>query len=160
MTCTLHVAWDERLTGYDFGPAYIDIVRLLGPGEQELTERVLLMHGLGTEDDPVFRGMHEAAAMVTGATLAAARAVWMSAAQHGPASRVACTTPWPGTPGGCVLSTPWCRGAGPTCYSRRRATRSIQSRPPRGGGGSTCRPGGHGHQEGRLPAARAPCPEE
>ena len=41
------------------------------------------MHGLGTEDDPVFRGMHEAAAMVTGATLAAARAVWTSAAQHG-----------------------------------------------------------------------------
>ena len=41
------------------------------------------MHGLGTEDDPVFPGMHEAAAMVTGATLAAARAVWTSAAQHG-----------------------------------------------------------------------------
>jgi len=31
----------------------------------------------------VFPGMHEAAAMVTGATLAAARAVWTSAAQHG-----------------------------------------------------------------------------
>ncbi len=41
------------------------------------------MHGLGTEDDPVFPGMHEAAAMVAGATLAAARAVWTSAAQHG-----------------------------------------------------------------------------
>ena len=135
MTCTLHVAWDERLAGYDFGPshpmapirlkltmelarafglfhldgvsvevpaaatraelelyhapAYIDMVRLagsgrlLGPGKQDMTERVLLMHGLGTEDDPVFPGMHEAAAMVTGATLAAARAVWTSAAQHG-----------------------------------------------------------------------------
>ena len=70
-------------------PGYIDIVRLagsgrlLGPGKQDMTERVLLMHGLGTEDDPVFPGMHEAAAMVTGATLAAARAVWTSAAQHG-----------------------------------------------------------------------------
>jgi len=135
MTCTLHVAWDERLAGYDFGPShpmapirlkltmelarafglfgldgvsvevpaaatraelelyhspvYIDMVRLagsgrqLGEGQQDLTERVLLMHGLGTEDDPVFPGMHEAAAMVTGATLAAARAVWTSAAQHG-----------------------------------------------------------------------------
>jgi acetoin utilization protein AcuC len=135
MTCTLHVAWDERLAGYDFGPGhpmapirlkltmelarafglfgldgvtvevpaaatraelelyhspvYIDVVRLagsgrlLGPDKQDLTERVLLMHGLGTEDDPVFPGMHEAAAMVTGATLAAARAVWTSAAQHG-----------------------------------------------------------------------------
>ena len=41
------------------------------------------MHGLGTEDNPLFPGMHEAAAMVTGATLAAARAVWTSAAQHG-----------------------------------------------------------------------------
>src|SRR5690242_20698417 len=135
MTCTLHVAWDERLAGYDFGPGhpmapirlkltmelarafglghldgvsvevpaaatraelelchspvYIDVVqlagsgRLLGPSQQDMTERVLLMHGLGTEDDPVFPGMHEAAAMVTGATLAAARAVWTSAAQHG-----------------------------------------------------------------------------
>src|SRR5439155_1349359 len=70
-------------------PGYIDVVRLadsgrlLGPGQQDMTERVLLMHGLGTEDDPVFPGMHEAAAMVTGATLAAARAVWTSAAQHG-----------------------------------------------------------------------------
>src|SRR5439155_106528 len=70
-------------------PGYIDVVRLadsgrlLGPGQQDMTERVLLMHGLGTEDDPVFPGMHEAAAMVTGATLAAARAVWTSTAQHG-----------------------------------------------------------------------------
>jgi acetoin utilization protein AcuC len=135
MTCTLHVAWDDRLTGYDFGPGhpmaplrleltmelarafglfrldgvsaeipaaatraelglyhlpgYIDVVRLAGggrpaaPGKEGMTERVLLMHGLGTADVPVFRGMHEAAAMVTGATLAAARAVWRSAAQHG-----------------------------------------------------------------------------
>jgi acetoin utilization protein AcuC len=135
MTCTLHVAWDERLTDYDFGPrhpmaplrlkltmelarafglfgldgvsaevpaaatraelelyhhpGYIDIVRLAGsgrppaPGKESVTERILLLHGLGTEDVPVFRGMHEAAAMVTGATLAAARAVWTSAAQHG-----------------------------------------------------------------------------
>lgn len=135
MTCTLHVAWDDRLTGYDFGPShpmapirlkltmelarafgldrqegvsivapasatddelelihdptYISLVRLAGstkaqdPDKQEVTTRVLLMHGLGTEDDPVFPGMHQASAMVAGATLAAARAVWTSAAQHG-----------------------------------------------------------------------------
>ncbi|HEV2256781.1 MAG TPA: acetoin utilization protein AcuC, partial [Streptosporangiaceae bacterium] len=135
MTCTLHVAWDGRLAGYDFGPGhpmaplrleltmelaqafglghldgvtieipaaatdadlelvhhlgYIAMVRLAGhqsaPGElsRELTTRILQMHGLGTEDDPLFPGMHEAAAMVAGATLAAARAVWTSAAQHG-----------------------------------------------------------------------------
>jgi ABC-type iron transport system FetAB ATPase subunit len=70
-------------------PGYIDIVRLAGrgrlpaPGKEATTERVLLMHGLGTADVPVFPGMHEAAAMITGATLAAARAVWTSAAQHG-----------------------------------------------------------------------------
>jgi acetoin utilization protein AcuC len=86
-------------------PGYIDMVRLAGHqaaarGEGEkgvgqarkldavalsggLTTQALLMHGLGTEDDPLFPGMHEAAVMVTGATLAAARAVWTSAAQHG-----------------------------------------------------------------------------
>jgi len=135
MPCTLHVAWNERLAGYDFGPGhpmapirlkltmelarafglfgldgvavevpaaatraelelyhspgYIDIVRLadsgklLSLGKQDMIERILHMHGLGTEDDPVFPDMHEAASMVTGATLAAARAVWTSTAQHG-----------------------------------------------------------------------------
>jgi len=137
MTCTLHVAWDERLAGYDFGPGhpmapirlkltmelarafglgqldgvsvqapaaatdaelrlvhdetYISIVKLAGspdllarvePGKRDMTERVLMMHGLGIEDNPIFPGMHEAAAMVAGATLAAARAVWTSAALH------------------------------------------------------------------------------
>ncbi|HXL91150.1 MAG TPA: acetoin utilization protein AcuC [Streptosporangiaceae bacterium] len=77
-------------------PAYIAAVRLAGgsaskpddPGEhyaaaRERTARLLLMHGLGTQDDPVFAGMHEAAALVAGATLAAARAVWTSTALHG-----------------------------------------------------------------------------
>jgi acetoin utilization protein AcuC len=35
-----------------------------------------LRFGLGTADDPVFEGMHEASALVAGATLAAARAIW------------------------------------------------------------------------------------
>ncbi|MFI5084241.1 MAG: acetoin utilization protein AcuC, partial [Streptosporangiales bacterium] len=39
--------------------------------------------GLGTPDNPVFAGMHEASALVAGATLAAAAAVWESRAQHG-----------------------------------------------------------------------------
>lgn len=34
------------------------------------------LFGLGTADDPVFEGMHEASALVAGATLAAARAIW------------------------------------------------------------------------------------
>ena len=59
---------------------YITGVRLAGspdPGPSGLD------FGLGTEDDPVFPGMHDASALVAGATLAAARAVWTGAAQHG-----------------------------------------------------------------------------
>lgn len=33
-------------------------------------------HGLGTEDNPVFRGMHNASALIAGASLEAARLVW------------------------------------------------------------------------------------
>jgi acetoin utilization protein AcuC len=69
-------------------PLYLAMVRLGGsqPGgwtPAGSTGRALLMHGLGTEDDPLFPGMHEAAAAVAGATLAAARAVWTGQAQHG-----------------------------------------------------------------------------
>ncbi len=137
MACTLHMAWDERLTRYDFGPGHplapvrveltIELARafdVLGaPGvsverpaaatdsELELVHdpryitavrlaseprpdpsmlaseprpgRSLLAFGLGTEDDPVFPGMHDASALVAGATLAAARAVWSGRAEHG-----------------------------------------------------------------------------
>ncbi|MGI5161893.1 acetoin utilization protein AcuC [Microbispora sp. CA-102843] len=41
-----------------------------------------LRYGLGTEDNPAFVGVHEASALVTGATLAAARAVWTGEAEH------------------------------------------------------------------------------
>jgi acetoin utilization protein AcuC len=157
MNCTLHVAWDDRLAGYDFGPGhpmapvrlkltmelarafgldrldgvtvevpaaatvaelklvhdsgYIDMVRLAGHEAaggglpRELTTRVLLMHGLGTEDNPLFPGMHEAAAMVTGPR-------WPRPARSGRRRRstglawpAACTTPWPGTPAGSASTT-------------------------------------------------------
>ena len=39
--------------------------------------------GLGTQDNPVFAGMHNTSALVAGAILAAARAVRTGAAQHG-----------------------------------------------------------------------------
>ncbi len=126
MACTLHVAWDDRLAGYDFGaghplapvrleltielarafgllaaagvsverpaPAtdaelalvhiqpYIAAVRRAGGPEPGASAREF---GLGTEDNPVFAGMHDASALVVGATLAAARAVWTGTAQHG-----------------------------------------------------------------------------
>ena len=126
MACTLHVAWDEQLAGYDFGPGHplapvrveltMELARafgvLTGPGvsvaapgpatdaELELIhdpdyiavvrragglsspDPAVLRFGLGTPDDPVFPGMHEASALVAGATLAAARAVWSDSAPH------------------------------------------------------------------------------
>ena len=129
MTCTLHVAWDDRLIQYDFGPShplapvrveltielarafgvlsapgvsvaapepatmpelelvhdpgYIGVVRQVSAEPSALDLATLFRYGLGTPDDPVFPGMHEASALVTGATLAAARAMWTGAAEHG-----------------------------------------------------------------------------
>jgi acetoin utilization protein AcuC len=57
---------------------YIAAVRQAGRSLVPNTE-----FGLGTPDDPVFEGMHEASALVAGATLAAARAVWSGSASHG-----------------------------------------------------------------------------
>lgn len=119
MACTLHVAWDDRLTGYDFGPGHplapvrveltVALARAFGvlqePGVSVAAPvpasntQLELIHdpryitavrtgaadagfGLGTPDNPVFSGMHEASALVAGATLAAASAVWHSQAQH------------------------------------------------------------------------------
>ncbi len=39
-------------------------------------------YGLGTSDNPVFAGMHDASALISGATIAAAEAVWSGAAKH------------------------------------------------------------------------------
>jgi acetoin utilization protein AcuC len=120
---SLTLVWDERLTGYDFGPGHplapvrveltIALARELGvltlPGvsvlapvpaqtaELELVHdkdyidavrqaghdgRSNLRYGLGTPDNPVFAHMHEASALVAGATLTAARAVWRGEAGH------------------------------------------------------------------------------
>jgi acetoin utilization protein AcuC len=138
MTCTLHVAWDERLTDYHFGPGhpmapvrveltmrlahefglwsqpgvtvavpapasdadlervhdaqYVEAVEAVSrwaehpdasDGLEGTQLRVAQMFGLGTEDNPVFPGMHEASALIAGATLAAARAAWSGPARHG-----------------------------------------------------------------------------
>lgn len=56
---------------------YIDAVRQAG-----LDGRGNGRYGLGTPDNPVFPGMHEASALVAGATLAAARAVWRGETVH------------------------------------------------------------------------------
>ena len=120
----LILAWNDRLTEYDFGPGHplapvrVELTMALsrelgvlaqpsvslldpapaGPDELELVHDPAyidavrqagrdglgnLSFGLGTPDNPVFAGMHEASALVAGATLAAARAVWHGDALHG-----------------------------------------------------------------------------
>jgi acetoin utilization protein AcuC len=61
-------------------PRYIAAVKQAsGPDPAPISARF----GLGTQDDPVFPAMHEASALVAGATLAAARATWTGEADHG-----------------------------------------------------------------------------
>jgi acetoin utilization protein AcuC len=62
-------------------PRYIAAVRRAGSGSGG-RDASALRFGMGTPDNPVFPGMHEASALVAGATLAAARAVWTGAAGH------------------------------------------------------------------------------
>ncbi|HEU0042806.1 MAG TPA: acetoin utilization protein AcuC [Jiangellaceae bacterium] len=122
---TLHVAWDDALTGYDFGlghpmspvrlaltmrlademgvlarpgvrvvvpepaddallgrvhtPAFLSAVRAASADPARFDPR----HGLGTDDDPCFAGMHDASARIVGGTVAVARAVWEGRARHG-----------------------------------------------------------------------------
>jgi acetoin utilization protein AcuC len=64
-------SYDELVTAHD--PAYVEAVRRGSPDRR---------YGLGTPDNPVFAGMHEASALVAGATLAAASAVWSGEAEH------------------------------------------------------------------------------
>jgi acetoin utilization protein AcuC len=57
-------------------PEYLDAVRAAPE------DPFFVGHGLGTSDNPVFPGIHQASALVAGASLAAAEAVW-----HGSALR-------------------------------------------------------------------------
>ena len=45
MTCTLHVAWDERLASYDFGPGHP-----MAPVRLKLTMELALAFGFGQLD--------------------------------------------------------------------------------------------------------------
>src|SRR4051812_27897027 len=57
---------------------YIEAVRRVGADPTQSDP----VRGLGTEDDPVFAGMHEASALVAGASVRAASAVWTGEAEH------------------------------------------------------------------------------
>jgi acetoin utilization protein AcuC len=68
----------DELLGLVHSGGYIEAVRVAGE-----TLHPDPSHGLGTPDDPVFPRMHEASAMVAGATIEAARAVVSGASDHG-----------------------------------------------------------------------------
>ncbi|MET7458790.1 acetoin utilization protein AcuC [Nonomuraea sp. NPDC005501] len=66
---------DELAMVHDRG--YIEAVkRVSATGAPDLSA------GLGTADNPAFAGVHEASALIAGASLAAARAVWEGTAEH------------------------------------------------------------------------------
>ena len=71
------LAADDDLLTLVHSPDYIQAVRAAGT-----SLRPDLAHGLGTPDDPIFAGMHEAASLVAGATVAAARAIHDGTHQH------------------------------------------------------------------------------
>ncbi|MFL6241078.1 MAG: acetoin utilization protein AcuC [Actinomycetes bacterium] len=70
---------DDETLGLVHEASYIEAVRRAGTKPL----RSDIAHGLGTPDDPVFERMHEASALVAGATVTAAEAVWTGNAQHG-----------------------------------------------------------------------------
>ncbi|OZU89691.1 acetoin utilization protein AcuC [Virgibacillus indicus] len=60
--------------------AYIEAVKKAGSGQLE--ESAAIEYGLGTEDTPVFPGMHEASSYLVGGTLAAIDAVLEGKSEH------------------------------------------------------------------------------
>ncbi|WP_433546305.1 acetoin utilization protein AcuC [Streptomyces sp. CA-294286] len=57
---------------------YVDAVRAASASPRDADAA----YGLGTEDDPAFRGMHEAAALIAGQSVGAAEALWRGDASH------------------------------------------------------------------------------
>jgi len=58
--------------------AYVDAVRKASDDDGECDYK----HGLGTDDNPVFKNMHDATALIVGGTVEAARRVWTGQAGH------------------------------------------------------------------------------
>jgi acetoin utilization protein AcuC len=70
---------DDQTLGLVHDRDYIGAVRT---APDDVLHRAALRYGLGTADNPVFARMHEAAALVTGASIEAARQVWTGSALH------------------------------------------------------------------------------
>jgi acetoin utilization protein AcuC len=69
---------DERALRLVHDADYLQAVRRASQDPDDVDP----YRGLGTGDNPTFRGMHEASALVAGASLAAAEAVWNGHAEH------------------------------------------------------------------------------
>ena len=70
-------ATPEQLTAVHTA-SYVERVRKLSQHPTHTDASI----GLGTDDNPVFEGMHEASALIAGATLEAARRVWTGENRH------------------------------------------------------------------------------
>jgi len=75
------VAPDELVTTVH-DAAYVAAVRRVSADPRRGVDDDALAHGLGTEDDPAFAGMHESAARILGASVDSARALWSGEAVH------------------------------------------------------------------------------
>ncbi len=73
------IATDEELH-LIHDPAYVEAVKMAGQGT--LSEERASSYGLGTEDTPIFPGMHEASALLVGGTLTAVDYVMSGHSQH------------------------------------------------------------------------------
>jgi acetoin utilization protein AcuC len=79
VTVEAPAAADDGILELVHDPLYIASVKR---APDDVMGRLSLRWGLGTEDNPIFPQMHEASALVTGATMAATQAVWEGRAQH------------------------------------------------------------------------------
>ncbi len=70
---------DDTLLELVHSPHYIAAVRRAGADPMGAADSA---HGLGSEDNPVFFGMHEASAAVVGATVEGMRRVWTGVNDH------------------------------------------------------------------------------
>ncbi|HEX6919237.1 MAG TPA: acetoin utilization protein AcuC [Actinomycetes bacterium] len=68
----------DDLLGLVHEPAYIEAVRRVSADPR----RPDLGRGLGTPDTPAFAGMHDVSALIVGASVSAAEAVWTGRAEH------------------------------------------------------------------------------
>ncbi|WP_010678449.1 acetoin utilization protein AcuC [Bacillus timonensis] len=73
------IASDEELQ-LVHDPRFIEAVKLAGEGK--LPEEIGHNYGIGTEDTPIFPGMHEASALLVGATLSAVDHVMSGKSKH------------------------------------------------------------------------------